>query len=308
MITTQIITHNNEKTIQKTLESILPLQGKITIVDFGSTDTTLRIVEKFGANVVPRITGDRSYIRNQLIQPGWNFYIEPWEVLINVFPIPEQPRSCLFQVISDQTLIKEARLWHDSTHIRFNNPICESLHDFNSKFIENSIIFSNGHSELSESALDSWANGSPTLSTPYYYRAFFYLQSQKYKEFIRDANQFLFLGGTGIPAYTMKYYLSLVHLYVFNNVEIAIKNMIICLSANILMAEFWCLLGDAFYKLNQYAKAYSLYENAIILGERRLKSDPWPMDIPKYKSYPRKMMQSCKELLEGEKFLIGTKK
>jgi hypothetical protein len=84
--------------------------------------------------------------------------------------------------------------------------------------------------------------------------------------------------------------------------------MIICLSANVLMAEFWCLLGDAFYKLNKYAKAYSLYENAIILGERRLKSDPWPMDIPKYKSYPRKMIQSCKELLEGEKFLIGSKK
>jgi glycosyltransferase involved in cell wall biosynthesis len=308
MITTQILTRNNGKTIQRTLESILPLQGKIIIADLGSTDNTIQIARKFDATIISSTTDNRANLRNECIRPGWNFYIEPWEILVNPFCIPEQKQSYSFQIINNQIIVKEVRLWYDSPNIKFENEVCELINDYNFKFIEKSIIFSNGQSDLSEAALDTWINNHPTLSTPYYYRAFLKLQSKKYTEFLKDANQFLFLGGTGIPASTMRYYASLVQLYEFNNIEMAIRNIIQCLDSNILMAEFWCLLADAFYKSNQYAKAHSLYENAIILGGRRLNFDAWPMDISKYKSYPQKMMQSCKELIEGQKILIGTTK
>ena len=299
MVTIQILTHNNGKTLRQTLESLLPLQGTIMITDLGSTDDTIQIAKSFNAFVTSSTSTNRSNIRNKLITQGWNFYIDPWEVLINLFTMPEQPQAFVFQVINNNVIIKETRLWHSDLNLKFENPIYESLYNFNSDFIENSIIFSNGQSEVTEDALDEWVKNCPTLCSPYYYRAFLYLKNKKYNKFINDVNQYLFLGGDGISSCTIQYYMSLVYLYVLNDVENSTKRIAMCLNANILMAEFWCVLGDIFYKLNKYEKAYSFYENAIILGSRRLKLDFWPMDIDKYKTYPKKMMQSCQDLISG---------
>jgi len=79
----------------------------------------------------------------------------------------------------------------------------------------------------------------------------------------------------------------------------AIKHILSCIATNPLMAEFWCLLGDIHYKLKSHIRAAAFYENAIILGEQRLKSDSWPIQISKYKEYPDRMMEKCKNYLEN---------
>ena len=71
------------------------------------------------------------------------------------------------------------------------------------------------------------------------------------------------------------------------------------------MAEFWCLLGDIFYKIKQYDKAVEFYDNARIIGQRRLMDSDWPMEISKYSSYPEKMIESSKEIIKNTVLYIN---
>lgn len=64
-----------------------------------------------------------------------------------------------------------------------------------------------------------------------------------------------------------------------------------------MMAEYWCLLGDVYYQQSSYEKAKHFYENALVMGARRLRTDAWPMEISKYKAYPNKMMAACDRIL-----------
>ena len=63
---------NNEDTITQTLESILPLQANIIIVDIGCHDKTIKICKSYGLNVEKKSNvSDRSKIRNELIKNRW---------------------------------------------------------------------------------------------------------------------------------------------------------------------------------------------------------------------------------------------
>ena len=75
--------------------------------------------------------------------------------------------------------------------------------------------------------------------------------------------------------------------------ENAVKSLIPCLAEKPTNGEFWCLLGDIYYCLKDYERAKSFYENAKILGSRRLNDDDYPMEISKYKEYPEKLIKSC---------------
>ena len=122
------------------------------------------------------------------------------------------------------------------------------------------------------------------------------MAQKKYKEFLNVAKHYTFLEKSGI-SYTMtKYYMGLIQLYGFQDIKSCIENAVTCIITNPLMAEFWCLLGDAYYVGKDYKKAQYFYENAIFLGTRRETNDIWPLEISKYKEHPNKMIKSCKEL------------
>jgi hypothetical protein len=59
------------------------------------------------------------------------------------------------------------------------------------------------------------------------------------------------------------------------------------------MAEFWCLLGDVYYALNDYEKAFQFFQNGLIIGKKRRMDCEWFMEISKYEEYPKKMMEAC---------------
>ena len=99
----------------------------------------------------------------------------------------------------------------------------------------------------------------------------------------------------------MKYYIPQIKLHT-NSIKEAAECAATCLSYRPYMSEFWCLLGDIYYKQKRYKKAKSLYENAIIIGSQRKSTDNLPIEIKKYKEYPNKMIENVIKIEKNTNF------
>lgn len=301
MITTHIITKNNESTIKKCLDSIKDT-GEIIIGDMGSTDETINICKRYTNKIyqLPK-RNNMADLRNDLIscsKGDRQFYLEPWEALTSgdIFDLTEFD-SYYFFIINGNIVNKEVRLWKKGV-AQFDGRVFESI-DLDGVF-SNCVIYSSSSKKIDKEIIKNWIESCPTKTEPYYYLACSFLNEFNYNEFLKCGNEYLFRETRQTMSSCMiKYYMAMVNCYQQNNLKKTLDLTISCLETKPLMAEFWCMLGDAFYKLSRdYVKAKCFYENAVILGSQRNLKDSWPIDLNKYDEYPKKMISSCNYLLQ----------
>ena len=303
-ITTHLVIQNNESTIATTLQSVVSL-GPIVIADIGSNDKSIHICRQFKAQIYKL---PNKNCRNILIEKSttnWNLFLHPWEILAyghkEIIEVNEGSSFYLQIFQNKDTISKEIRLWNKKYNIKFHNPVFETLLDHNSKFLENSCVYSQNHQTDYEKTfleIEAWRKNQPTASEPYYYKACLLLNQGKYKEFLSAVDAYLFRKQDGIATINLKYYAALIYFY-FNDLNKAIYHITGCIAVRPLMAEYWCLLGDLFYKANEFKKALAFYENAVILGKKRANLDEWPVEISKYKEYPERMIDNCKYMINN---------
>jgi glycosyltransferase involved in cell wall biosynthesis len=303
MLTAHILTKNNAQTVQKTLESLQPRVEEILVVDLGSTDETISICETM-ANVYP-YRGFRHDARNFLASKSkneLNLWIEPWEALIQ---LGNSSKTAYVTIINDKIVSKDIRLWQNG--IKFINPVYESL-DVKTNEESNTIIYSGTRQDYDDLLKDIqlWKNQSSLSTAPYYYEACIHLAKGDWDKFLTAAEYYLFLdNGKSKSSIMTRYYYALAyyalaHTMHTRNIKLALQHLFMCLASRPLMAEFWCLWGDINYHLlKRFDEAKCLYENAIIMGSRRLKNDKWPMDTSKYRAYPKTMIESCDKILQS---------
>jgi|694.fasta_scaffold33908_8 tetratricopeptide (TPR) repeat protein len=305
MLTVQIITKNNQKTLKSTLDSIAELRPKVLVGDYGSTDSTIDICKKYNIEIFDVSTKTRDQARmflNSKSQNNWNLWIEPWETIIqNNFNFDkEKIQFGYVRVIHGQSLLWDIRLWRG--HCKFVNPVFERIES--SVGTNTGIVLSSTGGHNNNDAMDclqKWKLESPLSAQPYYYQACLLLAEKRYEEFLSCAENYLFLEKQPtVSAIMTRYYYAMTQLMHKRAVKPTLQNLNLCLCAKPLMAEFWCLTGDVYYHLlNKFAVAKEFYENAIILGAKRLANDRWPMDISKYNKYPKMMIKSCDQLLNN---------
>ena len=271
-------------------------------------DEVLRSIEPLGAQiqVVPRLAEPHDIFRNRyasIAKHDWLLWLEPWEVLSQghdtILYSLTLPESAYKVHVVQKTLVsKEIRLWNRKT-VSFINPVYETLACSVSPLLQDVVILSHktqqGYTSDLE-GLERWVAACPLSPEPRYYRALSLLSQGKYQEFVVAAQEFLFRNSEGATAAMTHYYLGTVYLRVFGDVRMAISEAVKCLVAHPTLAEFWCLAGDALYQGGQYERAKAIYENAIIIGARRIHDDELPIDIDKYKAHPERMIASCKEM------------
>jgi glycosyltransferase involved in cell wall biosynthesis len=307
MLTVQILVKNNAATIEKTLASLSGV-GRIVVGDLGSTDETPQICAKYGAEVIRiRWEGDYSKARNSLIEPGVNFYIEPWEVLASGRErLEAADDTTRIYTIYGGIVSKEIRIWKD---IKFVNPVYETLVDEKAECDPGIVLLSGSQPDSRKektSICKEWLARKPTSPDPYYYMACSHLAGREYKEFFSLAEQYMVMDPrAGISGILLRYNMAQVQLHM-GELDSAARNILSCLSVCPVFAEFWCLLGDVLYKCQRYDKARRMYENAMIIGKRRLSKDAFPVEISKYKEYPTKMIKNIKKLMDGAN-LLGQK-
>jgi tetratricopeptide (TPR) repeat protein len=211
------------------------------------------------------------------------------------------------QILKDDILLKEPRLWHKGLNIHFKNPVFEKLNADFTKMLDIILYQHEVYDDRTKVILKRWDKAKPFSMDCYYYRAFESLVDKNVNEFKSLITYYLFNSKKeDIPSTMARYYLAMIQGLGDNNVNTAIQNLIFCIAAYPLMAEFWCLLGDIFVKNDDYERAIEFYRNSIILGNRRLKTDLWPMQLSKYKEYPNDMIGKCHMVLSTSKKLTIT--
>jgi len=306
-----IMIRNNEETITQALESLALLKAPVLVADAGCKDRTAAICRQYGAEVVKvSANQDRSHARNEMIkrsQADWQFYIEPWEILLSghekILELVEQNNRNNYhvEILQGDVITKQVRLWKKDSGKGFTNPVYENIVDEKSEYAE-VMLFKEAEGEDLSEKIEAWKKNKPLAVEPYYFQACSCLTKRKYKEFMTLADYYLFQKKTpGISTIMTRYYLGVVHCYVTNDLESATRHAITCLGEHILMAEFWCLLGDIFFQGREFAKAILFYDNAKILGARRLRTDKWPMHISRYDEYPTEMIEKCNTVLSKSK-------
>jgi tetratricopeptide (TPR) repeat protein len=299
-LTTHLLIKNDKPLIATALQSILSL-GPIIIGNLGSTDGTINVCKKFGAEIYN--ISNRNLLTEQS-KTDWNLFIHPWEILASghkeiIEKTKTNVSSFYIQILQSDIMFKEIRLWNKKANIKFHNPVFETINDKKAGFLERSFIYTKQHLVDYQQLLteiDCWKKNQPTIAEPYYYQACMFLNQGKYKEFLSIADNYLFRKKEGIAAVNLKYYAALICLHL-KDLNKAIFHITGCISALPLMAEYWCLLGDIYYQVGQYKNAIIFYENAIILGGKRPSIDEYPIEISKYKEYPEKMIKSCKTMI-----------
>lgn len=252
-----------------------------------------------GKNVVNLNGEDRSIACNKLMTyaKDWILYLQSDEIIaegldkIKKISETTSNNSYVLPILRNKIITKEVRLFKKGY---FKNPILEEIIAENKVFLDSTIIGDEPNYDLEK--LKEWKNKNPLEIDVYRHLAYYHLRNKEYKEFINVANQYLFRENRVMQQAMMRYYLAIIQNF-DNKYDLAIKNVMYGLAENPLMAEFWCCLGDIHFRNKQYDKALSFYENAILLGSRRLKSDEWPVFISKYKNYPLQMIEETKNLI-----------
>lgn len=311
-LTIHMIIKNNEETIEHTLESLLPLNGNILVGDLGCKDETVNKCRQYGATIVRlSLNDDLSQVRNHLLKSSdskWNLYIEPWETILTGHEMIQQaiigPQIAYkMSIIQGDVIIKQTRLWHKNTGLKFKNPVFETITQEDAKDLPAYIsVGPNNNSNLYLELVEKWRDRCPLATEPIYYTACSHLNGKNWDTFLNWAGLYLHQEkSNSMSVYMTHYYCSMVNCYIKKDYQQAIQSLLPCLARQPTMAEFWCLLGDAYYAIKDYDKAKTFYENALILGSKRLKDDGWPLEISKYKEYPQKMIEGCNKIKEFSK-------
>ena len=245
MLTVQILTRDNEKTVGRTLESVGGLGARVLVGDLGSSDRTREICSDLGAEVVPlKFGGDFSRVRNELLGSGLNMYMEPWEVLVRGGDaILGLESTSMFYVIQNNIVSKEIRLWGGST---FVNPVYETIVDPDAVCVPEVVILSSGSPGGTDEKMAicrRWMGRRPTEPEPYYYMACSSLSTRRYEDFFSFASKYFAMEPSpGVSGTMLCYYMAQVQ-FRMGMAKDAERNALLCLSMHPTFAEFWCLWG-----------------------------------------------------------------
>lgn len=320
LLTIQILVKDNEDTIEFTLESVLPLiqklNAQLVIGDLGCTDRTIQKCNNYNAQIIRlSLNSNLSQARNNLLEKSdckWYFQIEPYETILkgidSICSAVSAKDHITYHanILQGDIITKQIRLWHKDAKLKFKNPVFETLSGNATKTEIYIVRGEKDNSDLSLSLASKWLESSPLLTEPLYYVAFANLSKRNWTAFLNYAEMYLHQEKNESMSVMMtRYYYSMVKCYIEKDYQSAIKSLLPCLANKPLMAEFWCLLGDIYYAIKQYDKSQCFYENAILLGSRRLKDDDWQLEISKYKEYPQKMIERCKELKQSLRLYFG---
>lgn len=309
-ITTIVTVHNHCEFLDDCLDSCKQINGNLFVYITSNDHKPYKIAEKYTGNIkyLP-FANDFSKIKNKIIQDTeseWLFFVEANEKIIrgakDVENLCNDSNIYRINLIQENIITKPIRLWNKSKNLQFQNPVYESIKSeglCTNIFLQNNLV---DNFDLNKELLNLWQQKTPFAIEPLYYKSCLYLTKFQWDDFINTANEYLFKENKKQASYVMtKYYLGFVFCHIKKDYQKAIKCVIECLSLKPIMAEFWCLLGDIYYALDNFYKAYSFYENAKLLGSRRLKNDEWPFHIDKYKTYPESMMNNCQDILKKTK-------
>ena len=321
-ITVTMIVRDSEKTLERALLSIKPLNPQIVILDTGSKDNTMSIAKKYTNFVFEKTwVDDFSVARNETLQyvsNDWIMYLDSDEWLHDSAPAkilsivnqerPEFPFYS-FELHQGPMRLPQVRLWHKSRGAKWYRPVHELLLPNAPRGVKEDIVVyhESRPEELSSSKrnitiLKKAMDEDPHDPLNHFYLSVEYNIVQEYDKSVYHGLKFLVTDQNVMLGRKMyiKYVLAWTYAWKKQEAKLAIKNCIEALAVNICIPEFWCVLGDVYLNLfRKIPQARCFYRNAIHFGKYHPKG-MWLRDLEKSSVYPEHMIKKC-DVLESSK-------
>ena len=292
----------------KTLLSATPWASTQIVGDLANSDRLKVFCSDNGIEYIKLgLRNDFSECHNQILKLSktpWHIHLYPGETLVNpdkINDLVDGPATAYrFPCVQGGWLNKEIRLYHKNVDCKFSRPVFEVI-KAESMFAEVYIVGGESPPPVGQ-IIEKWIEKNPLSLTPRYYKTLSLLMEGKQDEFVAATRQHLFADNKATTDNIMlRYYLACALAENHKTRKECAQQIVECLSANTLMAEFWCLLGDICFSESSCDRAIAFYRNAMTLGSQRRKDDEWPMHIAKYKKHPENMISKCRETLKNTK-------
>ena len=326
-ISINIITTNDEPYLDKTLSSVRNLDPEYVIVFNGNINSEeYETCKKYTKNVyVRQWNNDFSELRNFAKEKStrkWILWLDSDEELEDCSKIIEiNPKNDFhnFKLIHGSTTMSQLRLFKNLPEYKWQGRIHERIIPKNLPEWHPEIKIIHHPNNISRSQIrnlnilkEEIENDPNNPDLNFFIAIEYHLVNQQMKSLLH-AEKFLFhYHVNDIRKMYIRYLISWIYTFHLRNYQKAIQIIFGQLAQNCNIAEFWCLLGDIYYKLGKFNDAKKFYENAIIMGKYKY-DNMWITDLDKYQKYPKLRIDYCikkqgidlkKEILQNEKILI----
>lgn len=210
-----------------------------------------------------------------------------------------------FKLVHGSTTMGQIRMFLKHDDIRWQNPIHERIipKNFPDKHSGIKIIHKvnniNDSSVRNINILNKELEINQNNHEYHFYLAIEYHLINQQMKSLFHAEKFLYLyNNTSIDTKKIyiRYLIAWINAYDLKNYQKSVEILLAQLIINCNISEFWCLLGDIYFKMGRIKNAYQFYKNALTMGEYKY-DNMWITDLDKYNKYPNLMLKICEDNL-----------
>ena len=138
----------------------------------------------------------------------------------------------------------------------------------------------------------SWMTEEPTNRSAQFYQVINLYYTKQYDKFISSADHLLFTHKIPLEnELWLLLYMSYLYFFKYNLPNEGVRAISLALCKKPEMAEFWCIIGDYYYKNNMIEMSIKCYNYALQAGKLRDPSDVYFMFPKKYKEHPESVLK-----------------
>lgn len=137
-----------------------------------------------------------------------------------------------------------------------------------------------------------WMTEEPTSRSAQFYQVINLYYTKQYDKFISSADHLLFTHSIPLEnELWILLYMSYLYFFKYNFPNEGVRAISLALCKKPEMAEFWCVVGDYYYKNKMMEMSKLSYNCALEAGRLRDPSDVYFMFPKKYKDHPETMLK-----------------
>jgi hypothetical protein len=144
---------------------------------------------------------------------------------------------------------------------------------------------------------EDWISYEPTSRSALFYQALNCYYNKEYDKFLSMADHLLFTHKIPLEnELWILMFMSYLYFFKYNMPNDGVRSISLALAKKPEMAEFWCIIGDFYFKNKLYEMSKTCFKYALASAKIRDTTDPYFIFPKKYKDHPENMIATMESI------------